>query len=315
MIYDGGLTRHRNRLREAGYAAELQEIEVKLYPLLDQVNRHFFQHFMLEENINIVEVNREEVIHRMKVIGSAIENGILLPSSRWALEAEILRLEQMLDELRFNHQANQKILEILLGEQLEEARLILPQELLPLPGDLNRPEIKLFKLQKEQLIQSSHLTQRATLPKVSGFVQGGYGKPGLNMLSNEFDFYYIAGIRLNWTLWDWQKTHHERQVQQVKASMIDLAEDSFQQNIDIALATVTVRIEQLAGAMEKDLQIITLQEQIAENSASQLQNGIIQSTDYLHQLNILLKAKTDYQTRRIRWIQSIAEYNIIRGNY
>ncbi len=316
MIYDGGTSKGRQALRESTHAAELQEVEVQIYQLPEQVNRHFFQHFILQENLDILNLNMEEIRQRISNVSSAITHGALLPSSQWVLEAEVLRLEQAQQDLLLSIESNRQILEILVGENLSDRQLELPAGLqLNTNQGINRPELKLFALQKEKLFSAAQLTSTTNRPRLGGFVQAGYGKPGLNMLSDDFDFFYMAGIRLSWNIWDWQKSSNERQIHHLKASMIDARQQAFEQNITIASHPITTRLSQLEEALKKDQEIIALHQKIVDSSASQLENGVINSTEYLHQLNALAKAKIEHHTHQIRWIQTIAEYNIITGNF
>ena len=66
--------------------------------------------------------------------------------------------------------------------------------------EINRPELKLFSSQQNMVESQNGLTVSKILPKASLFFQGGYGKPTLNMLQNEFDWFYIAGAKLTWSL-------------------------------------------------------------------------------------------------------------------
>ena len=314
MIYDGGSAKNRQKLRKAQHQAELNEIEVQLYQVLEQVNQHFFRHFILEENLTIMDLTMEEIFQRLHSVRSGVENGALLPANQWEMEAELLQLEQKKDELAAIITANLEILEILTGENLTDKNLMLPGEMFQEEKPLNRPEFKLFESKKESLFAASRLSSTARMPKISTFAQAGYGRPGLNMLSEDFDFFYLAGIRLTWNIWDWEKTHKERQVQKIKAEIVNTQQQVFEQKINIALTSVTSLISQLEKTTEKDLQIIALREKILESAGSQLQNGVITSTDYLQQLNALARAKTEYQTNQIRLIQARAEYNVITGN-
>jgi hypothetical protein len=45
------------------------------------------------------------------------------------------------------------------------------------------------------------------MPRVFAFAQAGYGRPGLNMMSNEFEPYAIVGAKLVWTPWEWNKSN------------------------------------------------------------------------------------------------------------
>jgi outer membrane protein TolC len=315
MIYDGGSAKNRQKLREAQHQAELDEIEVQLYQVLEQVNQYFFRHFILKENLTIMDLTMEEISQRLHSVRSGVENGALLPSTQWALEAELLRLEQKKDELLAMITSNLEILGILTGETLTDKKPLLPAEMLQEEKTMNRPELRLFESQKESLFAASRLTSTARMPRVSTFAQAGYGRPGLNMLSEDFDFFYLAGIRLTWNIWDWDKTNKERQIQQVKAELVNTQQQVFEQKINIALTSVTSLISQLEKTTEKDMKIIALREKIMESAGSQLQNGVITSTDYLQQVNALARAKTEYQTNQIRLIQARAEFNIITGNH
>eukprot|EP00975_Prorocentrum_lima_P019319 4068081-Prorocentrum_lima.AAC.1 len=59
-------------------------------------------------------------------------------------------------------------------------------------GINNRPELSLFDAQGEQLrVQEAMLNVRL-MPRFGLFVQGAYGNPGLNMLKDEFNAFYMA---------------------------------------------------------------------------------------------------------------------------
>lgn len=65
-------------------------------------------------------------------------------------------------------------------------------------GINNRPELRLFDAQGEQLrVQEAMLNVRL-MPRFGLFVQGAYGNPGLNMLKDEFNAFYMAGVRMSW---------------------------------------------------------------------------------------------------------------------
>jgi outer membrane protein TolC len=313
VIYDGGMSRQRQILQQAGHLADMQEVEVKQYAVIEQVNRHFFAHFTLADNSRIIGVNLDEIRQRLSSVQSAVENGALPPATGWMLEAEVLKLAQMQEELRMAQQNNLEILQILTGMDLSESELQLP-EINTISPRINRPELKLFDLQREKLNAAAHLTGVRNRPMVSAFVQPGYGRPGLNMLSEDFDWWYIAGVRLTWTLWDWNKTRNEKQLNFIRAEMIDPAQELFEQGISIATSSLQTRMQQAETAMQTEAQIIELLQKIANSAGSQLQNGTMSATDYLHHVNALTLARIRHNTHRISRLQSIAEHNVITGN-
>lgn len=313
-IYDAGISKRREALQQASHQAELQQTRVQIYKVLDLVNRHFFQHFLLEENMRVVELKIEELMQRFQVVSSRVGHGTLPVNIKWNLEAELIRAEQAKDELQIALRSNLMILQILLGEDLADVTLVMPENIIVSVAQPERPELKLFALQKQQHFLSAELTSTQNLPRLSGFAQAGYGKPGLNLLSDSFDFYYIIGLRLSWNLWDWQQTSRQKQVHLLRADMIDAQQVNFEQSISITLVSVMTTIQQLESALLKDQQIIELQEKIMERASNQLENGVITSAEYLTNLNELSGARISLSTRRIHLMQAISEYNIIQGN-
>jgi outer membrane protein TolC len=313
-IWDGGTTRYRQQLNDISHQAELQQLEVELYPVHEQVNRYFFQHFLLLENHQILRIAMEEIKANLAKVRSAVTNGTLLPSAQWALDVEILKMEQSLDELVSLSAANRDALSILIGEAVDPDGLVLEEPTQKLTNGINRPELALFSLQQKTLSSASLLASTARMPRVSVFAQGGYGKPGLNMLNNDFDFYYMAGIRLTWNVWDWQKTSRQRQINTLKGNMIEARKQSFEQNINLAGSLLAEKINQLKSTLIKDQEIIELQEKMVATASSQLENGTITSTDYIVQVNALTRARVTFQTHKIQLSQSITQFNTLTGN-
>ncbi len=314
-IYEGGMTRRQIELAETRNKIEQQELEVQKYPVLEQVNRHFFQHFTLLENLNILQLTIGEIEQRLAVVEAAIAHGAQSPAAAWALKAELLKLDQTKKELLWGVESNIKILEILTGEEIGSEQLKLPGDRILVFKSLKRPELSFFDLQKQSLQSAARLASIARFPRVSAFAQGGYGRPGFNLLSDEFDFFYIAGIRLNWNIWDWQKTRNERQMQLIRSDMVDSRRLFFEQNINTAITAVQSQIGQLEQALDADAEIISIQEKIVASAGSQLQNGVINPAEYLHYVNALAQARISHEQKRIKLLQAIAEYNIITGNY
>lgn len=312
LIYDAGISR-RGQLQQLQHRTELQEIKVRVHAILEQVNRNFFQHFILEENLQVLDLRKQELQQRLQQVHSGVRNGVIPQSGQWTLEAELLRLQQAQDELKASLQSNLEILALLTGEDLSEVELLLPGGPAPLPMLFPRPERELFSLQRQQLLASARVAATETFPKVSGFAQAGYGRPGLNMLSASFETFYMVGIRFSWKLWDWQQSSRQRQILEVKAGMTEARQMEFERNIAMAISGIAARIRQLEMAMENDLLIIGLQEDIVAATANQLDNGIITPAEYIGHVNALSQARIDFHTRRIRLVQAMADYNIISG--
>ena len=239
----------------------------------------------------------------------------MLASNLTVLKVEILKIDQALAELHFNLEAQIQSLVELTGINMTASSVLQ----LPEPNidsgltDVKRPELKLFELQQDRLTGLDRLTETKTRPKLIGFGTLGYGRPGLNMLSNEFGGYAMVGAKLSWNVWNWNQTKTERQVFGVQRSIIETQKDSFNQNLRIALQNNRSELNKYQSLIETDNQIIQLRKEITLSSASQLDNGVITSSDYLTDVNAELQARLNLETHRVKLAQSKVNYLITLG--
>jgi len=315
MIYDGGINHARQQLRETNYQADHQEAIVALYPVNEQVSRFYFQKILLDKNLEILNLNKSEIENALQIAEAAVKNGAKLPSEALILKAEVLKIQQSANDLESSIETTLEILNILTGEDLKGFVFSIPEYKDFSDQPLQRPELKLFDLQKEKIINASLINKASTLPRLSAFAQAGYGKPTLNPISDTFDFYYMFGIRLAWNIWDWNKYSNEKQSAVIQSNIHQMRKEAFEQNIEISKLNTKNRIQQLEQLLQTDNDIIALQELILESSTSQYKNGVITSTEYLARLNALNLARLQLQTHQVQKLQAINEYQIITGTF
>jgi outer membrane protein TolC len=163
------------------------------------------------------------------------------------------------------------------------------------------------------LQQQARLTNSRTAPKISAFAQGGYGRPGLNVLDNKFDFYYIGGLRLSWTLWNWHHTRTEKAILQQQERTVAAQSETFSLQTRSQLLQQSAEIDQLAAALEKDREIVSLRKSIRNVSAAQLDNGVMTVHDYLTDLHAETQAVIAEKTHRIQWVYATIHYQVTKG--
>ena len=52
----------------------------------------------------------------------------------------------------------------------------------------------------QQHLNQTNLINVSYMPTFDLFFSAGYGRPGLDMLDDNFQPYYIAGIKMDWTI-------------------------------------------------------------------------------------------------------------------
>jgi outer membrane protein TolC len=179
---------------------------------------------------------------------------------------------------------------------------------------LVRPELKLYSYQQDLFKVQNQLVSSKNRPRTSLFVQGGYGRPGLNMLKNEFDLFYIAGVRLNWALGNLYTTKKERELLQVNQRMVDVQKELFLLNTNTQLKQQQAELDKLQQLIESDEQIIAIRKQVKDAAQAQLSNGVITANDYLKEVNAEDLAIQSRIAHQLQLLQAQINYRTISGN-
>src|SRR5690606_33373966 len=151
-------------------------------------------------------------------------------------------------------------------------------------------------------------------PRTSLFVQGGYGRPGLNMLKNEFDLFYVAGVRLNWSLGSLYTTKKEREILEVNQRLVNVQKDMFMLNTNTALQQQKAELDKLNELIQTDQEIITIRTQVKEAANAQLTNGVITASDFLREVNAEDQARLALITHQLQLLQAQINYRTLSGN-
>lgn len=313
-IWDGGLTKAKEKLNQVEIAGNQQQTEVELYQMKERVNQFFFTIFLIQENQKILEKKTETLAERKKILESAVKNGVVLSSELDQILAELLKTKQQLLELNTSLETVRYALAILTGKTADQfQKLTLNEQSYVLDKPLARPELDLFAKQTELLDANSALLKKQRNPKLFGFGQAGYGRPGLNMLNTKFDTYYMVGVGFSWNVFDWKTTSRQQQMFKLQQDVIQTKQKSFEQNIDIASDQQQKQIQQITELLKTDQELIEVRERITKTSASKLENGTITSADYVQDLNAETTARLTLQTHKIQLNEARAKLANIRG--
>jgi outer membrane protein TolC len=314
LIYDWGRIKAAKQLESAGLQVNQQANNVELNKIKEQVNTFYFAILTLQKNEELLKVMLKDLEAKEQIVASGVKNGMLLKSDLSALKAEILKVKQSIAELQLQRYAAIDILAELTGMEIQyDIVLEIPEYTIDNQTNYSRPELVLFDYQKEQLELTSKVISKQTKPTFFAFSQLGYGKPGLNMVSDEFDSYYYVGVGLKWNFWDWNKTKREKQIVSLNKNLITSQENTFTKQLNIALKNEKSRIKALEESIATDQEIIKLREQVTESARVKLDNGTITSSDYISELTAETQAKLKYETHKIQLVQSNVNYLYIKG--
>jgi outer membrane protein TolC len=315
LIYNGGVIDANAKLKEAQTKTQQQQVAVSLYQLKTRINQYYFSILLLQEKEALLISKQEQLNSRIKEVQSGVKYGAILPASEKVLEAEILKIKQQLIEIKSDKTKLLQNLATITYSPIENTtKLVKPNFTIDFKKESNRPELKLFDLQSQQIETSSILLSKNQLPKVNAFGQAGYGNPGLNMLNNSFETFYMVGLKANWNVFDWNKTKAEKQALSVSKEIINSEKETFTINNQMQLQEFENEIQKNQDILATDTEIIDLRNTILKSSDSQLKNGVITSSDYIVEFTNLYEAKTNQKLHEIQLELAKANYQVIKGN-
>ena len=315
LIYNGGAINASLQAQTASLKTKQKEVEVSLYQLKKKVNQVYFSILLLQEKTALLKAKQAQLQSKTNEVKSAIEYGTVLPASDKVLEVELIKISQQLSEIDYNKTNLFETLSSLMGQDIQPSVILINPELTPsLQSKINRPELDLFQLKKDQIQLNERLLSKQNLPTITGFATGGYGNPGLNMLNNSFTDFYIVGLKLKWKVFDWNSNKKERQSLAINKDIINNETEVFNLNTNVELKQQELDMEKLQSFVSTDLDIIKLRKDVLKAADSQLKNGVITASAYITELTNLFEDEINLKTHKIQLSLVKANYNITKGN-
>ena len=315
LIYGGGLINANIEAKSAALKTQQKQVEVNLYQLKEQVNQLYFSILLLQEKKYLLVAKKTQLETTLKEVKAGVKYGMLLPSSDIILEAELIKIDQQFTEIDLNKTSLIETLSKLIGQHITTTIVLEnPEVSNSLETEIKRPELDLFQLQKKQIDASEQLLIKKNSPKLMGFATGGYGNPGLNMLDNSFQSYYMTGLKINWNIFDWNATKTAQKSLKINKEIIDNQQDIFTLNTTIELNQQQSEINKISSFIASDKTIIELRKKILKSANSQLKNGVITSSAYVTELTNLYESENNLNTHKIQLLLAKATYKITKGN-
>lgn len=314
LLYDGGLAKTQKEIQQVNSLVEDQKTEVELCKLKDRINQLFLGTILLDQQITQTGLQRKDIELGLNKVKAQVANGTAFQSNKLVLDAEILKNDQRLIELKANRKSLLDVMQLFIGKPLSpDVLLITPTVNEVAEADVQRPELQLYHYQDSLLSIQDKMISVKNRPKASVFAQGGYGRPGLNVLQNDFNFYYIGGVKLSWSLGGLYTAKKERQINEISQQVVNVQKDVFLLNTSTQLVQQKNEMEKLKDLIAVDNKIIDVRAQVKTASNAQLENGVITANDYLREVNAEDQARLSLIAHQLQLLQAKINYLNILG--
>ena len=307
-IYDGGNIRNQKNLAKIQSKVQNIQNEVELDKLKERINQLYFGILQTNKQWTQLQFTKLDIKEGIKKAEAQLKNGVIFRSNLDVLKAELVKIEQKEIELQAIKQNFVQMLSYFIKKNIDENTQLETPEKILLTKNNNRSELKLLDAQKQLLETQRKIINTKNTPKLGAFFQGGYGKPGFNMLKNEFDIFYIGGIRLNIPISGFYTQKNDLALLENQSQDIEIQRENFLFNQNFIEIQQRNDLEKIQNLIDKDNELIELRKNIKTASLAQLENGVINTNDYLREVTAEEQAILTKITHEIQYL--LTQYNL-----
>jgi len=317
LLYDGGAIAGRQAVERARLARARAGVQTTLYGLRGEVNAAFFRALLLQERLAEVDALIVDLDARLGLVRAHVEEGTALPGDSALVLAELLSARQDRTGLDRERRAQLEVLERLTGESIDDAdRLAEPSlatrvdSVRALPGGVPRarPEFASFERARRTLDAERSALGAGLRPQISAFAEGGVGRPGLDLFERSTHGFWLAGVRVRWSPWDWGGTHRQQDALEVERRIVDTNEEALAERLGRDVRDDLAEIDRLTELLDTDDRIVALREQVERQALAQLEEGTITATDYIDRRTELLRARLALRQHSVELVRARAGY-------
>jgi outer membrane protein len=167
-----------------------------------------------------------------------------------------------------------------------------------------RPEYEQFARTREQVARQEDMAAASERPQLSAFGRGGYGKPGLNFISDQAESYALAGVQVQWRGWTWGSAAREREALGLQEAVVSAEEAAFSEKLHRSAITQLSTIDRLAAALALDDRILALRQNVDGVTRARFGEGAVTAAEYLDRHTELLAAQFAQAGHRVELAQA-----------
>lgn len=310
QIWDGGSSRSQKELAEAGAEVKKTQLETNLWSIRSRVQNVFLGIILIDKQLELNRLLRESLERSSEEVKSRMEAGVALPSDLDQVSVNILSCLQQRVSLDADRKSYVKILGLLTGRDMTDVELAVPQDAVNYVDDgardfETRPEMAFYAAQLKQNEFQRRQLNTLISPRLNLSLQGGYGRPGMNMLSGDFSGYFVAGLKLQWNIGALYTRGLDKRRVNADAQKIDLTRKSFILNSSVEAEQKNNAILKARDVLEKDSEIIALRQRIRASGENQYREGTIKMNDYLSMLDEEYKAKANESMHEVQLMMAV----------
>jgi outer membrane protein TolC len=317
LLWDGGAIRLQKKIIQQSAEVEKQNLEVALYTLNERINQLFFGILVIQEQMKQNDLLRAGWQINIDRVSSWISNGVANQADQDAFMVELLRTAQRSTELVSLQRSYKQMLSAMTGDPVDDkTALIRPESGMLTESSMvnHRPELQFFDYQKNLLNGQRDALYAANRPKIGMFLQAGYGKPGLNILNNQFSPFAIGGARITWNISNYYSQKNNVSKLGLNGQSVDLQKEVFLYNSNLAGIQQNNEIAKIRELISRDDEIIALRQNIRKSSEAKVGSGTLSVSELIRDIQAEDMARQEKSLHEMQLLISIYSLRNIINN-
>ena len=281
-IWDGGASSSKRAAVKADAEVSRGQTEVSLYSVRSRVQNVYLGILLLDEQISQNRLLMESLMRNADEVKAMMDNGMAYKSDLDMVNVNILDCRQQTDALCADRAAYVRMLSLLTGQDMSGKDLAVPSDAEAVDAaTVLRPELDLYAARLRQNEARMKQLNANISPQFDLTLQGGFGRPGLNMLENEFAPMFVAGVKMQWNIAPLYTRKNDIRKMEIQRRDIELEKETFLFNTELDAAQQQTEVDKARMMLERDDEIIELRESIRRAGEEQYRNGTIKMTDLM----------------------------------
>jgi len=344
LLWDGDRVARGERAARAAGAEGAAETRSALYGLREELDRAFFSVLRHRERAEQLRLLLEDLEARRRTLAARVRSGALVPAELAAVDAELVRARQELDAAEAARRTGRERLSRLLAADVEPGAVLSVSDLragvdsvvgalarsapvrtpqrdsVASEGDpiterpwAHRPEWRRLVRTGSRLRAEAALAEAETRPRVSAFVRGALGRPGLDFFDDAFSPYALIGVRVSWSLFDGGGSDARSRALRLEAATVDAERAALGDLLRRRASAVLPEIRRLARALASDDRLVELQERRLRTARRRLEEGVLLPSEYVERRTDVFEARLRRRTHRVRLAEERARLLRILG--
>lgn len=314
VAFDGLKSLYGKKYEKMMNMTEINKLDLKINDLKEQVLAIYMNLLILDKQLVLLQNVEKTIDEQLEQLRVLHKEGVVYGNAVSELELQALKIEQQRSELVSTKKTLVASLSIITGKDLSNVTFEVPEEpVVDHQGASSRLELDIFETSMMGLDFQRKMFVFNSLPTISVYATGGYGRPAYNFFDNNFKWFYQVGVNFKVPLISWAKTVGVGDIVMLQRQILESQRTEFKVFNSMKIQEKSNEIIKLENLLLLDQKITQKYAEITAAYKIQLLNGTITAYDYIKQQNDELQSLINQEVHSMQLLKAKFEMLALQG--